>query len=278
MNGNKWAAQQGGNGRWTHLSPTLGEDVTAEMLKAVFHGEVSGLRLERVYTPEELESVARAVLGERRGVKYEGLELGSALGVRSHWDYRYTLGREAWREYFPKAREAEAARKALFSEVGDPLEVVEATLRRIWPGPVGRMRHPRLGRELFAGMLRTGAPRLHFDWAPFDLEERDVVGQLGWNFYVFNPGPGGDLKMYRTLGLKPGNTRASGLEPVGNYDLPRELVAGAESDVIPCRTGDMVLAPNRFLHEVTPCDYEDQRLTVAAHVAWMRDGSLRLFS
>ena len=264
--------------RWTHLTLGHGQTLTAELLMAAFHGDVSALRLPALYGEADMAQVAGKVASSGGADRYVGLDLGSPLGVPTHWELRYTRNAAGWAEHFAKLRTADLARRRLFAKTGDPAAALVGMLQRVWPGKVSRMRHPRYGRELFFGLLRSGVPELHYDWAPFDLEEPNVVAQLGWNLYVFNPGPGGDLKMYRTMGMTPGNREDSGLEPVGNYGLSPELVEGVESDVVLCRTGDVVLAPNRFLHEVTPCLYGDQRLTLTAHVALMRDGSLRLFN
>ena len=66
--------------------------------------------------------------------------------------------------------------------------------------------------------------------------------------------------------------------PIGNYGLSRELINGVETDTIPAKAGDLVFAPNRFLHEVTPAEHPEQRISIAAHVAWMGDGTLGQFS
>jgi hypothetical protein len=66
---------------------------------------------------------------------------------------------------------------------------------------------------------------------------------------------------------------------VGNYDLPGSLVEGVESCVVPCRVGDLVMAPNRLLHEVTePQIPEEDRLSLSFHLALMATGKLAIFS
>jgi hypothetical protein len=103
--------------------------------------------------------------------------------------------------------------------------------------------------------------------------------QAGLNVYLRSPGPGGDLRVYRRLGMRAGNTAQSGVAPVGNYDLDHELVEGVAFDTIPARTGDLVIAPNRFLHEVTAtARKEEERIAFGVHVLWMLDATLRLFS
>lgn len=265
-------------GAWTHLVLATGQSLTYGMLMRAFLGEVSGLLLPKVYSECEMRDVASAVLCANEGFEFKELGLGSALGMHSHWEYRYLKSESEWPEYFEAGAKANATRKKLFAKVGDPVEAMLAMLMRAWPGRVSRLRHPRLGRPMHAGMMRTGAPLMHYDWARHDLNDSDVLAQLGWNLYVFNPGPDGDLVMYRKLGEAPGNTAASGAPLVGNYDLPRSEVRDVERDVLYARTGDMVFVPNRYWHEVTPCAYENERLTVAAHVVLLRDGSLGVFS
>lgn len=205
--------------------------------------------------------------------------MGTALGIPSHWELAYTRSDAELNEYFARVHEADELRRLVFAKTGDPLQIIVALLKQAWPGPVMIAIHPKTGRQFYAGIIRSGAPKLHFDNARYDVSPPlNCVSQLGLSIHLQSGGSGGHLKVYRGRGKDRGNTVASGRTPVGNYDLPYSSVEGLESDVIPCEPGDLVVTPNRLLHEVTPCERPDERLTVAAHIALMVDGSLALFS
>lgn len=265
---------------WNHVDLRAGEEVSRELLEAVFHGDVPGLRLRGFYSESECRTVVERLRGLESGSKkYQGLDLGTVLGIPSHWEFAYTGPPNEWESYFPLVGPANALRRELFAGLPDPVRAVSELFGEAWShSPVPNATHPRYGREVYAGLVRTGVPKLHCDWARWDFPSLPVVMQAGWNVYLQNPGPGGDLKMYRRLWTHPGEKADSGASRVGNYDLPRELVADVEAETIPCRTGDLVLAPNRFLHEVTPCADPESRTTVAGHLVWLQDGSIAQFS
>lgn len=174
------------------------------------------------------------------------------LDISSHWEFEYTKDdAAAWQAYFPRVRPMLELCRRLFTDVGDPVDRIAHAFGNTWGKQVRRARHPQYDQPLFAGLIRSGGPRLHFDWAPFDLPGLEAVMQAGANVYLANFQQGGHLKVYRTYGMTKGHTKASGVLPIGNYDLPHALVEGVESVTIPCGVGDLVLAPNRFLHEVT---------------------------
>jgi hypothetical protein len=93
-------------------------------------------------------------------------------------------------------------RRRLFAEIGDPVERVTDMLGKAWGRPVVRVR--KYGKQLYAGLIRSGAPKLHFDWAPWDIPEEEAVMQAGVNIYIANGGSGGDLKIYNIYGMTRG--------------------------------------------------------------------------
>src|SRR5206468_6851821 len=108
---------------------------------------------------------------------------------------------------------------------------------------------------------------------------KEVVMQAGANVYLSNFEQGGDLKVYRKYGMSPGKKASDGEKVIGNYGLPHDLVENAESCTIECGVGDLVVAPNRFLHEVTPGNEpEADRLVLSFHVALLSNGKLVVFS
>lgn len=267
---------------WTHETLRDPSQLTTEVLKAMFHGELSGIRIPEFISEEARIAAVSGIAAETETeTRYREIEsdLGTKTGIPSHWEFHYT-GRD-WCEYYPLVEVANEKRKQLFGEWGDPVELVTEMLQSVWHSKVGIAMHPSSGKSLYAGLIRNGVPKLHVDWVHWDMPGFDAVMQAGWSIYLNNPGPGGDLAVYRVLGMEPGLTaenarHSSGV--IGNYGLPRDLIRKAEVDVIPCQPGDWVITPNRFLHEVTPCPVPNERMSIAAHVAWMGDGTLAQFS
>jgi hypothetical protein len=271
--------------QWGHvtLDAAKGETLDRELLMMVMQGEVSAVRLKNFLRPSEVSAVLENLSTHLRGAReYSGTASNlTAFPLPSHWEFRYQVDGN-WNDYFSRVAAAdELRREVFFSALGeDPLERVADLLAQAWPGRVKRARHPKWGRPMYVGVLRSGCPKLHFDWARYDFEPPlDAAMQAGWSVHLRKGGAvGGELKMYRTYGVAPGNTVTSGRQPVGNYDLPRSLVDGVQSNVVPCEPGDWVLAANRLLHEVLPADRCEERLAFAGHVAWMRNGELWQFS
>lgn len=269
---------------WRELTLPRLERVTRDQIVRMFQGDVAAIRTPEFISPRECEKVVGKIteVAKTKARQYEtGLNIGTALDIDSHWEFEYTKKRDsAWVDYFKKVGPTTQLRRRLFAETGDPIGRAVRIFRQAWGAPVRRARHPHFNRSLYVGLLRTGAPKLHFDWAPYDFPAlKEVVMQAGANIYLSNFGVGGDLTMYRTYGMSKGNKEGSGEQVIGNYDMPHSLVEGVESCTVPCRVGDFVIAPNRFLHEVTQGDAAEQkRLVLSFHVAWMGDGSLTVFS
>lgn len=250
-------------------------------LVEMFHGHIPGIRIPALLSPEECARATARIKSARVGRKYAGaLNIGTPLEIPSHWELVYTEENEAaWFTYFRRVGCFTKQRKKIFAGMLDPLDQITLSLGRAWGAPVKRVRHPIYGWRLYAGLIRSGAPRLHFDWAPFDLGLGDLILQAGANLYLSNFAHGGDLRMYRRYGMDLGAHAASGAQVIGNYDLPRVMIEGAESATIECGVGDFIVCPNRFLHEVTPGDEpEENRLVLSFHIGLMTDGTLAVFS
>lgn len=280
---------RGDPGSWRHETIDADAPMSQEMLRRALVGEIPGIRIPGVIGPEVCETVLGNLVAfsKQRAAYAGGLNIGSALAdgvdenakaVKSHWELRY-MNAMTWEEYGARKPGWESRRESLTKGVApDLLCIVQHRLQAAWPGEVTRARHPVTGQELYAGILRPGAPKLHADWAADDIRGMPAVHQIGISIYIRNQGPGGDLRVFRTLVAGPGNTANSGLVPVGNYDLPYSIVDGAEYDVIPVNAGDMIIAPNRYLHDVTPCPDESLRMAFGVHAVMLLDGTLALFS
>jgi hypothetical protein len=269
---------------WHEITVPRLTEITRDQVVSMFQGEVAAIRAPEFFTPEQCAAVVTKIRQQTaaKARRYKGnLNIQTDLDISSHWEFEYRIEDDkAWVDYFKQVEPTTRLRKELFSEIGDPVERIVKILRKVWGAPVKRARHPEFNKQLYVGLLRTGAPKLHFDWAPYDMPSlKDVVMQAGANVYLSNYQVGGDLTIYRRYGISKGNKQSSGEQVVGNYDLPHELVEGVEECTVHCGVGDFVIAPNRFLHEVTPGNSaEENRLVLSFHVAWMGDGSLAVFS
>lgn len=269
--------------QWEERTVHALEEITKSDVIEMLHGHFPGIRVPKLLTREQCALAVKRIrsTAQTKTRQYKGnLNIGTPLNIPSHWEFRYMEQPEtAWFDYFRKVSATTKRRRMIFKEIGDPLERVVRAFGKIWGAPVRRARHPKYGWRLYAGLIRSGAPALHFDWAPFDLGLSEIVLQAGANIYLSNFRRGGDLKVYRKYGMRPGHSASSGEPVVGNYDMPHSLVENVESRTIPCEVGDFVIAANRFLHEVTPGgEPESNRLVLSFHIGLMCDGSLAVFS
>jgi len=259
---------------WPHVALRGSERLRRGHLEALLDGDLSGVTIDGVFSVEACSRTRASIEERAHGTGYAG-NLGSVLTVPSHWPLKYEQHDDptAWLSYFENVPSWHALRKqVLVPALGeDPLDVFVALLRSAWNGPVEPARHPLYGRELYAGIIRSGAPRLHFDYGSYDLG-LSCDGQFGMTL-ILNALPCAVQRNYRVLGAAPGKYAPA--TPTGNYDLPRSMVAGAEMDEIPTPTGSLSLLSNRYLHEVLDCE---GRLTFAIHVARLKDGRLVYFS
>ena len=130
---------------------------------------------------------------------------------------------------------------------------------------------------------------MHFDWAGFDLMAGlcdRAIAQMAWNVYLANPGPGGELQVFRRPGTRPGLTKAEaearGPEVVfGNYGFPDSMVGGCQRATIGVGAGDLVIFMNRHFHRVAdlvPPEAAQDRVAISAHIVGLDDGTFHDFS
>lgn len=267
---------------WSYKTFQRGHVLTRPELLEMFQGEVAGIRIPGFLSSDDCASVVQQLKEKARGRSRQykgGLNIGTAFDI-NHWEETYIVESErAWHGYFRKVGSTTRLRRQIFrkAKVFDPVDQVVQMLAMGWGAPVSRL--SKCGKKMYAGMIRSGAPKLHFDNGLFDVGEIEVVGQGGINIYLANGKRGGDLRVYRKYGMTKGNHASSKNVVIGNYDLAHSLVDGIEACTIPCRVGDFVVAPNRFLHEVTPpAQGEENRLSLSFHLALLANGKLAIFS
>jgi hypothetical protein len=210
------------NRKWQVSTYSTDRQLSRTDLLKMFHGEVAGIRIPRFLTVEQCKVVVERLgkPAKRRSRRYKGnLNIGTVLDIPSHWEFTYQIEDDkAWLPYFNKVGSTTRLRRSLFEGIGDPVDRVVEIFAKAWGAPVRRM--SKSGKKLYAGIIRSGAPRLHFDWAPYDLSDYEVVMQAGVNVYLANGKKGGDLRVFRKYGMMKGHPASSGEKIVGNYDLP----------------------------------------------------------
>ncbi len=174
--------------------------------------------------------------------------------------------------------QSDEIRSRVFGRESEPINLIRILFER-WHGDLDFAKLPKessgtyCGRRLYAGLIRSGFPELHFDWVEKDLEGYRADSQLGWSLYLDSPNEGGNLRIYKKTFWELGEER------FGNYGFSNLETRDVDSVEVECDPGDRVILRSSFLHEVSkPRNLECQRWSVAAHVAVHSNGNLRLFS
>ena len=193
--------------------------------------------------------------------------LGAGIGV-PHWAARYELGNspEAWQRYLDAVPAWDRQRRQVLApSLGcDPLEMLVGIVEAAWQRPLQRARHPRFGRLMGAGLVRTGAAKPHFDNAAFDVP-MEIVGHIG-AVLVLDGRSDAVQRVYRMRLTDP-------IEAAGNYDIP--VPADTPYVDLPSPPGTVSFLPATWIHAVHD---GPQRLTVALHLAVTRSGTVYYYS
>lgn len=260
-----------GTANWSLLES---DAVTEDHLVALMCNEIAGIRIPGFVDADRCRTAAAAV--EANGFDYYE-ELEPPLGRIGITQYE---NRATKAEYFGLVPTADRIRRAVFREVGDPLEAVVDVLRGGWSGGVGPAQEPGWG-PYFGGLVRVtvGGIGLHCDWGPQDgagWRVADVTGQLAWNIYYGVTESGGETTTYRQPWSE--ELQASHADPTSlGYFLPR-CVMDAPRQVIDPRPGELVFINSRNLHTVAPTSGSGRRISASSFAGWMPDGSLGLWS
>ena len=222
--------------------------------------------------PEACEK-AMVSINKRQSVRYDGpaaSTLATGLG-ESAWGARYPGipphapdSVESWGVYLDSVDQWDADRSSLLKDSFgvDPIDPIIDVLSMAVGKRIERAVHPRYGRKMGVGLVRKGAPRPHFDYAPYDvgfnaaghigivlmLDAAPDARQRAWNY---QPEPDGE----------------------GNYDSFDDQVLDPRLTGfldIPTPVGCLSLLCARYVHEIH--DLPEKRCTLAAHLAWLPDG------
>ena len=210
---------------------------------------------------------ARGTEGE---VAYEDIDLNSYIPIPSHWDVRY--GKPTWQEYCDSIPQAIQRRAEIFRQT-DPLQLASDIIRPAGPR-IPNATHPTLGFELYAGLIRSGCPSLHYDWCVEDIENFRAVAQLGWSIYLNTDPAGTQVRVYD---MHRKDLRSE-FRRQGNYGFDQSCVQDLTFCEATCFPGDFMILNTQYLHQVVNSGSCDVRWSVAAHVAIQENGSMCQFS
>jgi len=220
-------------------------ELNRETLAALLADEIPAIRIRNFATPEECAAFAAAV--RRAELEYYSVERRIGYIGLAQYQYRWNRTKE---EFFADVPAANAKRDAVLRESFDALQRLIDLLAQHYPdGRVG-VAEEALG-QYFAGIIRFASEGvdLHADFAPFnspDYAIGAIDAQLGWNFYAEELVSGGETTIHHapwTPEMKPGEIPQS-------YNLPRDIVADAETFTFSANAGDVVIFNTRNPHEI----------------------------
>lgn len=249
-------------------------ELSKDSLLALLNNEIPAIRIKNFATREECASFAAAV--EKAGLKY--YSVARRIGYIGMAQYEYRWGRPK-EDYFADVQEANKRQRAVFSESFD---VVQRVIDVVGPHTEnGICVAHEDGHEYYAGIIRQASEGvdLHADFAPFNSPTyaiRHITSQLGWNFYAEQLVEGG----LTTVHNAPWNPVMEGDVPPQSYDLPREVVAGAETYTFSPDMGDVVIFNTRNPHEISGGVAAEgrNRISIGAFIGRMPNKELFMWS
>ena len=180
------------------------------------------------------------------------------------------------REYFDCATEFDAARRDTFSDGGDVIDDVLATISSVTNTAASIADEPGHGL-CYAGVIRDvhGRSRLHTDDAREETPGftfSDTPHQLSLYVFLDMPQQGGDVTVYERE-YRPEDT------PLRlGYGLAPHAVAGDSFVGIAPRAGDLMLFPARNIHRVDACSGPGRRIMMQAHLGIHANGEVVCWS
>jgi hypothetical protein len=250
-------------------------ELSRESLAALLADEIPAIRIRSFATREECAVFADAV--RRAGLAYYSVARRIGYIGMAQYEYRWNRPKE---DYFRDVGAANEKKAAVQSASFDAVQRLIDRLQEHYPsGRVG-IAEEELG-PYYAGIIRQASEGvdLHADFAPFN-SPRYTIGtidaQLGWNFYAEELVSGGDTTVHHapwTPEIRPGEIPKS-------YDLPRDIVAGAESYTFTPNLGDVVIFNTRNPHEIAggKAGPGRERISIGAFIGRLPNRDLVMWS
>ena len=250
--------------------------LSRDSLAALLDNRLSAVRIRAFATPAECAAFARAA---RAGnLKY--YSVATRIGYIGLAQYEYRWDRPL-SDYFNDVPTAAADLRQVVEAAGfDPVARLVERLQSVWDAPVG-VGHEAGQGDYYAGIVRIASQgvALHADYAPLNSPAYSIAridGQLGWNFFAEDLSQGGETTVHNA----PWSPTVAPGEIPKSYDLPREVIAGANALTYAPTAGDVVLFNSRNPHEIAggPPEPGRDRISIGSFVGRMPDRSLVLWS
>lgn len=250
--------------------------LTRESLAALLDNRLSAVRIRGFANAAECAAFSRAA----RGGNLKYYSVATRIGYIGLAQYEYRWNRPL-SDYFHDVPAAAADLAQVVAAAGfDPVARLIGCLQAVWDAPVG-LGHEAGQGDYYAGIVRiaSGGVALHADYAPLNSPAYSIAhidAQLGWNFFAEDLNQGGETTVHNA----PWSPQAAPGEIPKSYDLPREVVAGANTFTYAPTAGDVVLFNSRNPHEIAggpPAQGRD-RISIGSFVGRMPDRSLVLWS
>ncbi|HKN99039.1 MAG TPA: 2OG-Fe(II) oxygenase [Pseudonocardiaceae bacterium] len=247
--------------------------LSAELLDAIFDGEIAGVRIPGFVGPEACSAASAAV--QANGFDYYET-VDPPLGRIGIAQYDHRTDKPT---YFRLAAAAHETRQRIFAAAGDPVALVIDALGAAWPDKVGLATEDAYG-AYFAGIVRVtiGGIRTHCDWGPQDAPGwliDSVTGQLAWNIFYDLSSSGGQTTVYDRPWVPELEDHA---DPAAfGFYQPTAVEGRARSEISPGR-GELVVFSSRNLHSVAPATGTGTRLSASSFVGRLPGGELALWS
>lgn len=249
-------------------------ELNKDNLIALLNNDIPAIRIKNFATSEECSSFSDAV--ERAGLKYYSVK--KKIGYIGMAQYEYRWGRPK-DDYFSDVQEANKLQRVVFSESFD---VIQRLIDIVTPHTEAGIGVAKEGeREYYAGIIRQASEGvdLHADFAPFNSPTysiKDISAQLGWNFYAEELVEGGMTTVHNA----PWNPKMDSDEPPQSYNLPRDVVAGADTFSFTPDAGDVVIFNTRNPHEISGGVAAEgrNRISIGAFIGRMPNKELVMWS
>ncbi len=250
-------------------------ELNRESLAALLADEIPAIRIRNFATPQECGAFTQAV--ERVGLNYYSVARRIGYIGMAQYEYRWNRPKE---EYFRDVPVANQKKDRVLHESFNAVQrLIDRLTEHYDAGRVG-IAEEELG-AYYAGIIRQASDGvdLHADFAPFNAPHYligTIDAQLGWNFYAEELVAGGQTTVHHapwTPEMKPGEIPQS-------YNLPRDVVDGAETFTFAPNAGDVVIFNTRNPHEIAGGEAAPgrERISIGSFIGRLPDRNLVMWA
>ena len=248
--------------------------LTGRSLRDLFDNKIPVIRIRDFATPAECTDFVAALDGAN--MKYYSVDPPIGYVGQAQYEFRWNRKKS---DYIRAAADAYDDLNYVTSRSFDPVQRLIDRLSPLAAGPVGIAEEEGHGRY-FAGIIRKAndGVAMHADFAPFNTPTYGISridAQLGWNLFAEVPGSGGVTTIYN----RPWTPVMEADIPPQSYDLPLDIVEGADAFEYSGEPGSVVLFNSRNPHLVSAGGAgSGDRISIGSFVGRMPDGALVLWA